>query len=287
MKKHRWILPAFGGLLVAALVFWLWPRPLTVTHYTLQTELSAPIRIVQLSDLHSRSFGDNNMELIDLVEKQAPDLIFLTGDMINRNTEDLTDLCLLCTSLSDIAPTYYSYGNHEVDWEEETGTELREILTDCGVHVLELEYEDCTVNGQALRIGGYAGYYRTPQMDTNDRELRRKKLTFADDFENTDRQKLLLAHIATSWLDWKRVNDHPVGVVFCGHYHGGQIRFPLIDRGLYAPYAGWFPKYTRGVYQGAKAICILSAGLGSGWKMPRIYNPPEIVVAELIPAEYP
>jgi len=68
-----------------------------------------------------------------------------------------------------------------------------------------------------------------------------------------------------------------------GHYHGGQVRFPLINRGLYAPYVGWLPEYTKGVFEGEFATCVLSAGLGSTDGIPRIYNPPEIVVVDLVP----
>ena len=279
-KSRIWLI---ATVIVAALVFWLWPRPLRATYYEANADVSEKLRIVQLTDLHGRQFGENNAELIALVAQQQPDLIFMTGDMIDRSTENLHPLCELVTVLGKIAPVYYSYGNHENEWMNTSGTDLGPLLTDAGARVLEMEYEDLTVKGQALRIGGYSGYYRTPVMDTDDEAERVARLAFSDDFENTERQKLLLAHVATSWTDWKRINDHEVGVVFCGHYHGGQVRFPLINRGLYAPYVGWFPKYTKGVFEGTCATCVLSAGLGSTPKIPRIYNPPEIVVTDLVP----
>lgn len=267
----------------AVLAFWLWPRPLTVTNYEVKADITEPIRIVQLTDLHGRQFGKNNEKLISMIDEQKPDLIFMTGDMIDSDETDLLEICQLTEALADIAPVYYSYGNHETEWIETYGDNLKKPLTDAGATVLELEYENITVNGQELRIGGYAGYYRTPQMETKDKQLKAEKLAFADDFENTERQKLLLAHIATSWTDWERINNHEVGVVFCGHYHGGQVRFPIVDRGLFAPYVGWFPEYTKGVFEGECADCVLSAGLGSNEGIPRIYNPPEIVVVDLIP----
>lgn len=283
MKKTGKIICAICGVLIAMLAFWLWPRPLTATYYEVSADVTASIRIVQLTDLHGRQFGENNEKLIELVAEQNPDLIFLTGDMIDSDETEIKPLCDLISALSEIAPVYYSYGNHETKWIADNGDNLKKPLTDAGAIVLELEYEDISVNGQNLRIGGYAGYYRTPQMETKDEQIKAEKLAFADDFENTDRQKLLLAHIATSWTDWERINNHEVGIVFCGHYHGGQIRFPIVDRGLYAPYVGWFPEYTKGVYEGDCATCVLSAGLGSTTGIPRIYNPPEIVVLDLVP----
>lgn len=282
MKKRK-ILLSICIVLVAVLLFWLWPRPLTATNYEINADVTDSIRIVQLTDLHGRQFGNNNKRLISLVSEQKPDLIFMTGDMINNDETNLSGICDLISALAEIAPVYYSYGNSETERMSGHNENLSPTLTEAGANVLDVEYADVDVNGQALRIGGYSGYYRTPHMETQNVDEQAKKLAFADDFENTDRQKLLLAHIATSWLDWARINDHPVGIVFCGHYHGGQIRFPIVNRGLFAPYVGWFPEYTKGVFEGECATCVLSAGLGSNRNIPRIYNPPEIVVVDLIP----
>lgn len=283
MKKRSRIFLTILIILLVYIIFWLWPRDFTATHYEVEADVSAPVRIVQLTDLHGSQFGDGNCELVSLIEKQQPDLIFITGDMLNDETPDIDALCSLVSKLSEIAPVYYSYGNQETGLMYSTGADLKTPLEEAGARVLEMEYEDVTVNGQELRIGGYAGYYRTPVMETHDETEQAERLAFADDFENTDRQKLLLAHIATSWTDWDKINKHDAGIVFCGHYHGGQIRFPIINRGLYEPYVGWFPKYTKGVFEGDCATCVLSAGLCTNSDYPRIYNPPEIVVVDLVP----
>ena len=129
------------------------------------------------------------------------------------------------------------------------------------------------------------GYYRQPHMINGNTYVVNREIAFADDFENTDRIKLLINHIPTQWVDWQYINKYEIDAVFCGHYHGGMIRIPLIDRGVFAPYVGWFPKYTKGMYTGEKATCILSAGLGTEHSVPRINNPPEIAVVDLIPSE--
>ena len=105
---------------------------------------------------------------------------------------------------------------------------------------------------------------------------------FADEFENTNRVKILLCHIPTPWLDWGYIDQFPVDLVLSGHYHGGQVRLPLIG-GLYAPYVGFFPEYTRGIFQGEKATCVLSVGAGTENGLPRINNMPEMVVVEMKP----
>ena len=255
---------------------------LSTVIYSAETSMSAPLRIVQLTDLHSKIYGDNNEELVCLVADQAPDLILMTGDMMDRSDDSPAVVCQLIQSLSEIAPVYYSYGNHEYAWMKETGTSLTSTLSDAGAIVLDVDYTDIWVNGQQLRLGGYHGYYRQPGMQEISPEQHRKELAFAEDFENTELYKILMCHIPTPWLDWEYMDTHPVDLVLSGHYHGGQIRLPLIG-GVYAPYVGLFPQYTEGMYAGETATAILSTGLGSSPGIPRINNLPQIVVVDLIP----
>lgn len=278
------LLSAFA-LVIAVVVgyFFITSKNLTINKYSLNESVISSIRILQLSDLHSAEFGDNNKELVDLVKKQSPDLIVMSGDMINRDEENLDIITDLISSLSDVAPIYYGYGNHEVDWIESFGFDLEDKLTQAGSVVLNNSYRDVSVNDSELRIGGYMGYYRQPGMLTQDEEQKKIELDFANDFENTDRLKILINHIPTQWVDWDYINEYPVDIVFSGHYHGGAIRIPIIDQGLYAPYVGWFPPYTKGMFTGSQATCVLSTGLGSEHNIPRLNNPPDIVIVDVVP----
>lgn len=255
---------------------------LTVTHYTLETDLTEQIRILQLTDLHSHVFGVGNDALIELVLEQQPDLIVMTGDMLDKSDENADVVCGLIESLSREVPVWYGYGNHETDWMERTGIDLGPILADAGATVVDCGYLDTQIRGQSLRIGGYHGYYRQPGMYDVTPAQMEAELDFADRFEDTDRFKLLLCHIPTAWLDWGYIDKFPVDLVLTGHYHGGQIRLPLLGP-LYAPYIGLFPEYTEGLFFGQKAACVLSRGLGTSPGIPRINNLPEITVIDLIP----
>lgn len=257
---------------------------LTLVRYEVTAELTQPLRIVQLSDLHGHSFGENNQRLAEVVEAQRPDLIFMTGDMLDKSDENPDIACELIEALSDTAPVYYCYGNHETSWISRTGKNPEAVLTQAGAVVLDTEYVDITLKGQALRIGGFHGYYRYPGMLKAVTKSHEGQKAFFENFEDTDRYTILLDHIPTGWVDWGNIHSFPVDLVLTGHYHGGQIRIPFVG-GIYAPYIGFFPENTEGMFAGDTAVCILSTGLGSSPGIPRIHNPAQVVVVDLIPGE--
>ena len=290
MKKRanhpilRTMLIVLGLLFALFLYYLISSRFLQVRTETVSADVREPIRVVQLTDLHNAQFGDQNSKLVSLVKAQNPDLIVMTGDMLNRDDPSTEIVEQLIRDLVPIAPVYFGYGNHETTWEANYQKDLHEIFSAAGATVLESEYVDVEINGQPLRIGGYMGYWWQPHMMTKDPAQKEREYQFFHDFRDTDRQMILLNHIPTAWLDWHYIDRAPAGIVFCGHYHGGTIRIPVIDRGLFAPYVGWFPPYSKGVFEGRETTCVLSAGLGNEHGIPRVNNPPEIVVADLIPA---
>lgn len=271
----------FAGLLclIASIIF---GGP-AVTNYTIPAGISSPIRILHLSDLHNAEFGKNNKRIVDLAAKQDPDIIVMTGDMLNQDDDDTEIVCRLITELCPIAPVYLGYGNHEKEWEKTWDSNLTEQFREAGAIVVDNSYEDIEINGVKVRIGGYMGYYRLPGMFQVTEEQFEAELAFADDFENTERYKILLDHIPTAWLDWSYIDKYPVDLVLSGHYHGGQWVLPVIGA-VYAPYIGFNPPYARGLFTGTQAACVLSAGLGSEYAWPpRINNPPELVVVDILP----
>ena len=256
---------------------------LVVTNYTIQTNLKERIRIVHLTDLHNREFGQNNSRLIELVNQQEPDAIVMTGDMINKNDLNLDIACELVNQLSKISDVYYGLGNHETTWIAQNGDTLITRLTNAGAVVLDNKYLDVTIHNNNIRLAGYMGFYGAAHMTAHTEEDQLLQRSFMEEFEHTDRYKILLDHIPTSWVDWDYIDKYPVNLVLSGHYHGGIIQFPLFHRGLYVPYTGFLPKNTNGVFSGTKSVCVLSAGLGSEYPIPRINNPPEVVVVDLVP----
>lgn len=260
---------------------------LIVTRYSVQSEkVSGSIRIVFISDLHGREFGKGNSRLLKKIAAQEPDFIALGGDIINSDADDeeVEAMCAFISSAAEIAPVYFGMGNHEQKYMEKHDASFPEKLSDAGAVVLDSSYLDIEINGTPVRLCGYGGYYRTPQMMTSDREAQAADHRFLDDFENTDRCKILINHNPINWLDWNYRNRSPVDLVLSGHYHGGVVRIPIIEQGLYVPYVGKFPPYTKGMFVGEKATCILSTGMAGSSGVPRFFNPPEIVAIDLQPA---
>ena len=273
-------------LLIALMLLEVWRCKylLTVTSYELTTDkLTAPIRLVHLTDLHNSEFGADNAELIDLVNQQAPDLILMTGDMLNGREEETEVAVNLVRRLKETAPVYFSYGNHEVTHQNTFRRDLTALFEEAGAVVLNRTYEDVTVNGQTIRLGGIYGYC-LPEKYYATGEARYWECEFLKEFQNTEDYTLLLAHLPTCWIRNDNLDIWEIDCVLSGHEHGGQIRLPWIG-GLYAPDQGFFPGRSSGVYlsENGKKAMVLSRGLGSGNAVPRFGNVPEVVVVDIIP----
>ena len=257
---------------------------LTTSYYEITTnKLTSPLRIVQLTDLHNSVFGTDNSRLISEISKQSPDLIVLTGDMLNSNEEDVSTAVRLVENLTNIAPVYFSYGNHEKDHEMLWGNDLKIPLEQAGAHVLDFAYEDIEINGQQLRLGGLYGYC-TPAKFLETKEADPEECAFLEEFQSTENYSILLTHMPFAWIVNDGISEWKIDCVFTGHDHGGLIRMPVIG-GLYAPDQGLFPGKDCGLYysKDKEKVMVLSRGLGKSGRIPRFNNVPEIVVVDILP----
>lgn len=286
MKK---ILSIVGCLVLLASVYlycdiWDSKHTLTITRYLIEMDrLTAPVRLVHLTDLHNSEFGEGNSELIELVKKQEPDLILMTGDMLNGREEGTNVAENLIRALAQVAPVYAAYGNHEVTHASEFGVSIAEMYTDAGAVFLERAYEDIVVNGQELRLGGIYGFCLSERY-LKWGEAKAWEIRFLEEFQDTGRYTVLLTHLPTCWIQNDNLDAWDIDCVLSGHEHGGQIRLPFIG-GLYAPDRGFFPGQASGLYYSSdgERVMVLSRGLGSSNWIPRINNVPEVVVIDLTP----
>lgn len=220
-------------------------------------------RVVHLSDLHRVRFGKDNFRLVEKVQQAKPDIIALTGDFVEGDT-DLAEIESLCAQLVQIAPTYFVSGNHDAG-----SGRLREIgtmMARCGVIYLQNSYRTITKDGKELVICGVEDPNAWAEMPTPD------ELVSTLRAEHPDAFVLLLGH-RNYWPD--RYPDLDVDVILSGHGHGGIIRLPFVG-GLLGTNANLFPKYDAGVYDTQEYSMVVSRGLGNFPGIPRIFNPPHI-----------
>lgn len=219
---------------------------LTTTHYTLSSTTISSLRIVQLTDLHNSEFGEDNARLVSTVRDQSPDLILLTGDLLNSD-EQRTDIATnLIAQLCEIAPVYFSNGNHEIEYEERYGVDIDGLYREAGAVVLEKEYQDITVKNQKIRLGGIYGYC-LPGKYLETGEADPEETAFLEEFQDTDLPKILMCHMPVCWMINGSLDDWDVDYVFAGHVHGGEVILPFVG-GLYGPDLGWFPGKLEGLY---------------------------------------
>ena len=231
----------------------------------------AGLRIVHLSDLHGHIYGENSQRLLNLVAQQQPEVIVITGDLIDQESQ-LEMVPALARGLAGIAPTYYVTGNHE--WAVGKVRTLKDLLTQCGVQVLSNEYVTLERDGATLALAGvddpngYAGQ-KTAQ------ELRQEI-----EQEVGPVCTLLLAHRNDRFDQYAAAG---YDLVLSGHGHGGIVRLPFTD-GLLGTNRKFFPTWTSGVYTLGESTLFVSRGLGnntvpiSGF---RLFNRPELAVLEL------
>jgi len=225
-------------------------------------------RIVQLSDLHTKEFGAGNEKLLDAVSDARPDIIAVTGDLIDSDrAEDYVRT--LMTALTKIAPVYYVTGNHE--WASGWVRDLFGILEECGVTVLRNEYVTLERGGDSIVLAGLEdpnGPYDMKKPGELMEEIRAAE---------GDKYVLVLSHRSERDADWPALG---VDAVLSGHIHGGLIRLPGVG-GLVSPNHTLFPKHSAGVWDDGGTQVLISRGLGNKKGTLRLFNNPELVVAVL------
>lgn len=280
--KHRIILLILGVFLIALLCdLYLSNYFLVCTEYIVRTSnINSKIRIIQLTDLHNSTFGKENERLIRKVEEQNPDLICITGDLLNMEEENVDIATNLISKLSSNYPVYVSLGNHELGYKYAETEDLIDKFEDAGACVLDFDYKDIKINGENIRIGGLYGY----DLPETNEVSRDNEAEFLSNFQNTKDYKLLLTHMPYGWYQAGSLDYWDIDLVLTGHTHGGQVRIPFLG-GLYAPDIGWFPGREMGLYysEDMERVMVLSRGLGSTEYIPRFNNIPEIVVVDVLP----
>lgn len=278
--KRKWRRIAIAALFTLLLLGVWWDNMRIVTEEFAYADPALPkafegFRIVQLSDLHGRQFGEGNTHLLAAVEAARPDVIALTGDFVDADSS-VADLIALMDGLTAIAPTYYVTGNHE--WGSGQAQTVLRTLRTLGVYCLENEFTIVERDGDHIVLAGIHdpnGY-----ADQKTPEQLAREVYAAED----DPYWLLLAH--RNNLFNGRYCRLGANLTLCGHAHGGLWRLPLTD-GLIDTSQTLLPSFTSGFYTCTDgghepATVFVSRGLGnSPHNVPRLFNPPQVAVITL------
>ncbi|MBX4259623.1 metallophosphoesterase [Clostridium estertheticum] len=258
---------------------------LQVSHYTvksnkIQTSFN-DFKILQLSDLHSKDFGNHNYKLIEKINSENPDIVVMTGDMINTSDTDFEVFINLAEKVSKNHVTYYIVGNHEENLTDDKLKLLTNKLGRIGISVLDNKKVTITKGKDSINLYGLwfnLRYYKDANY-YNEKEL----------FFGVGQNKTLLGNLDSNLynillthnpLYFDTYSSWGADLTLAGHIHGGMIRIPFVG-GLFSPERRLFPKYDAGKYQINGKELIVNRGLGDGNLLIRIFNRPEISVITL------
>ena len=274
MKRKKRLVISFIVLAVMVCFFYVENNWLMVSFYAYEMnelpEAFDGYRIVQISDLHNASFGKENEKLLTKIEELAPDLVVITGDMVDSNHTDIAVAVDFARQVAAEYTVYYVAGNHENWLEESERRVLMDGLYEAGVICLEDEFVEISKGDSSITLVGLCDESLSgPTLN---------KVLYDSESAGASGLQILLAHEPQYIENYSKCG---VDLVLTGHAHGGQFRLPFVAGGLVAPDQGFFPKYTEGVHEVDDTTMIISRGLGNSIIPVRLFNRPEIVCVEL------
>ena len=294
MKKRKGFALAAAAASGLALVQYLELKQFELTNYKYKTtKVSKRIRLAVVADLHGVEFGKDNSRLIDALERESPDLILIPGDFITAERDQVyqkmgypLSAARTLHRLAELAPVYYSYGNHEnrlarekMKMREHVWKWYRKEADKAGVHFLKNESALVSVDGDLLEISGldidfsyYAKLVDIQMRDGYIESLLPKK-------KKEDALQILLAHNPAYFEQYLSI--HP-NLIISGHTHGGLVRIPGYGS-LLSPELKLFPDYDAGRYDREGASMFVSRGLGTHGYPIRVCNRAELMLIDLEP----
>lgn len=280
VKLKKFIALAVAAVVLAALAVWtVWGNTaLELNRITVSGERLPKgfdgFRIAHVSDVHNTEFGTENAKLLDTLREASPDIIAITGDLIDSRKTDIDIALRFVEAAAEIAPCYYVTGNHEAripDYHK-----LRDGLSALGVYILEDEAAEVELNGEKITVFGVDDpSFQTDYLSDNAETVMKSKLNKISDTGN--KFIVLLSHRPELFETYA---DSGADLVLSGHAHGGQFRLPFIG-GFIAPNQGLFPEYDAGLYISKNTNMVVSRGIGNSIIPLRFNNRPEVILIEL------
>ncbi|MGM8364091.1 metallophosphoesterase [Virgibacillus sp. W0181] len=291
MKKFKKVIIILGILIVSPIIyFYFQANVLEVSKYTVKSgkipEAFDGYKVLQLTDLHSKQFGKNSRRLIRKINKHEPDIIVITGDMMNSTDDNGNVFLTLASELVKNYPVYYIDGNHELIAKvmAERGdniyyTNYIKQLEAVGVEIINDKKIELTEQEETIHLRGMdipLIFYSPSDVEVNidfDKAYIDEKVGEAEE----DTFEMMLAHYPKYYEAFK---EWGADLVLAGHHHGGMIRIPYVG-GVISHEGEFFPNYDAGRFEKERTTMIVGRGLGNYTYNIRAFNRPEIVLITL------
>lgn len=244
-------------------------KHLVITTYTYESEKLGEdldgYRIVQISDLHNVAFGKENKKLLETIRSCSPDIIVITGDLVDSNHTNVERAVAFVKEAVKIAPVYYVTGNHEYWLDPSENEQMMQGILAAGAYDLDDEAVRIEKGDSSFLLVGLDDQHLSDETLKNLLQEQKNELS------------IVLAHEPQYLQNYANAG---ADLVLTGHAHGGQIRLPFVG-GIVAPDQGFLPEYTSGQYNSTDTEMIVSRGLGNSIIPVRLFNYPEVVCVEL------
>lgn len=244
-------------------------KHLVITTYTYESEKLGEdldgYRILQISDLHNATFGKGNKKLLKTIRSCSPDIIVITGDLVDSNHTNVERAVAFVKEAVKIAPVYYVTGNHEYWLDPSENEQMMQGILAAGAYDLDDEAVRIEKGDSSFLLVGLDDQHLSDETLKNLLQEQKNELS------------IVLAHEPQYLQNYANAE---ADLVLTGHAHGGQIRLPFVG-GIVAPDQGFLPEYTSGQYNSADTEMIVSRGLGNSIIPVRLFNYPEVVCVEL------
>ncbi len=279
-KKRIIVLTVLTIVLLILIVWTVWGNTaIELNTYTIKSEKLpesfSGYRIAHISDLHNAEVGKDNVKLLAMLREAEPDIIAITGDLIDSRNTDIEIALHFAEEAVKIAPCYYITGNHEARVSEYNI--MKSNLSELGVIVLSDARIELEKNGQTISVWGVDDpSFQTDYLFGDAETVMRTKLQTLT--SENEAYTVLLSHRPELFDTYV---ESGIDLILSGHAHGGQFRLPLIG-GLVAPNQGFFPKYDAGLYTSGNTNMIVSRGIGNSIIPIRFNNRPEVVLIEFV-----
>ena len=274
------LITAIALIVLAGIIIFLYLQNniIDITQYNIKSNDCGSLKIVQLSDLHSKPFN----KVLKRTQEINPDIICMTGDYINDKCKNKDKMLCFGKELVKIAKVYYITGNHERRLENFDS--IMQELSDIGFIVLLNRisvYNDKGFDVSILGLDENQADFKDYKARKNGTFVYKDMSPYFAELENNSGFKIVLSHFPENFENVKEMNynQYDFDIQLSGHAHGGQFCLPFIGP-VFSPGQGLFPKYAKGSF-GDRPKLIVSRGLGNAEFPFRLFNHPEINVINI------